>query len=298
MQGLIAPTGTLVTEPRVSEFRIEAPFKQGILPEVAVDSDLSTYARMAIVALTFYGESSWPAHRTIAQLMACSLTRARKALKELQAKGWLTIEPFLTAHGSQTTNTYVLHEPGRVAVPRYRHTISPYRHAIPIKNQNLSVERKEEKTGAPRTEAPISYPQPTSESETGTARGRLIKLFGDLAEAAIGHRPSIVLGRDQKIMGILLGRYGEEVTGEIIRNFVTYRSPKRMVLTIPALMGAAEAIYQKSRSGQARRPVREHHIVRQEREWREYKARQPDCRNKTVGAPAPVTLTAAVPEAR
>lgn len=288
MQGHTALTRSPATDSSIAGFRIEAPFKQGVLPASAINSNLSAYARLAIVALTFFGESSWPAHRTIARFMASSLTTARKALRELRDKDWLSIEPHRIELGIQTTNTYVLHEPGRQAAPRYRHTIPPYRQAIPIKNQNSSEEKKEEKNGVPQTETPISSkPIPPETAETGKVPiavvDRLRDLFAELSQKAIGHAPPVERGRDRRIIGKLVRQYhGEKNAEAIIRDFVAYRARKEKVITMIALAAAAEAVFQRSRAGQGMKTSREHPEVRRHREWQEHlKRRQED----TSGVP-------------
>lgn len=260
---------------------IDKGFRPAVIPPQVLDSDLTTHERMAIGVIVSHGERAYPSHRRIARGMGCCVTAARRALKGLQDKGWFTIEHRSAISGGQTSNLYHLHYP-IPPIAREQGGVSKNHPPCPQRTTNIlkkSEVREEEKNGAPQTEPPVSLspnsPKTPDEWRRSTeAVDRLLDLFAELCQKALGHSPPREWGRDRKMVGKLVKQYGEQNADIIIREFVAYRAREGKVITIPALAGAAEAVYQRSSAGRSRKPVREHPEMRRQRKWDDYVRQQ------------------------
>jgi len=68
-------------------------FRFAKIPAKLFESDLSAHARLAYAALDSHGPRKiFPGHKRLARLMNVSISTVRRALRELQGRGWLVIQ--------------------------------------------------------------------------------------------------------------------------------------------------------------------------------------------------------------
>jgi hypothetical protein len=86
------------------------------------DDDLSTYEKMAFVALSTFADSRggriFPSYPTIAKVMSCSEKQARKSVDGLCKKGYLVKKNRRAKDGSLTSNIYTIVDPPKVSQTR------------------------------------------------------------------------------------------------------------------------------------------------------------------------------------
>lgn len=85
----------------------ETPF--AALPHAMVqDPGISVNAKIVYAAIATHAPNPYPSREKIASYLGCSISTVKRALKEIEAAGWVKVEYRYDKDGRRTSNGYTL----------------------------------------------------------------------------------------------------------------------------------------------------------------------------------------------
>ena len=237
------------------------------VPPLILQSDLNLAERMAAAVIASHGEAAFPSVERVAKMMGCSKDTARRALKTLKEKGWLSIEARKRADGSPTSNLYALHAPNedeasllealrnpRADVEAALERVCPE----PPSSQSASTlpagcgtNEQDMLTPNDSTLSKRSAPVPRALAAMldRSPVQRLLKDYREACREVLGRDPIIFYARDGRLLKRVLESFSEELVVRMFRQFLRECQQHGRAFTIPAFFAASERLGQQQTSG-------------------------------------------------